>query len=102
MGEQTFLGKFIGAGGFHMGTNDQIIQGGEQVSQNFPKTEHCKSENFPQPWWETHLKIYPNQSIELWNNLSFRFMVKRFQRSSQVQVPSCSPWTAVFIYYLKS
>ena len=32
MGEQAFLGKFIGAGGFHMGTNDQIMQGGEQVS----------------------------------------------------------------------
>ena len=47
MGEQTFLGKFIGAGGFHMGTNDQIMQGGEQVSQIFQKLYTVNLKIFP-------------------------------------------------------
>ena len=47
MGEQTFLGKFIGAGGFHMGTNDQIIQGGEQVSQIFQNLNTVNLKIFP-------------------------------------------------------
>ena len=47
MGEQTFLGKFIGAGGFHMGTNDQIMQGGEQVSQIFQKLNTVNLKIFP-------------------------------------------------------
>ena len=34
-------------------------------------------------------KIDSNESIELWKDLFLRFMVKRFQRSSQVQFPSC-------------
>ena len=36
MGEQTFLGKFMG-GLFYMGSNDQIMQGGGNTSQiHFP------------------------------------------------------------------
>ena len=31
MGEQTLLGKFMG-GGVNMGTNDQIMQGGEKLT----------------------------------------------------------------------
>ena len=76
-----------------MGINDPILQrgwrGGGQVSRFFQKSEHYKSENFPWPWWETHFKINPNQSTELWKDLSFRFMGKRFQMSSQVQFLSC-------------
>ena len=30
-----------------METNDQIMPWGEG------KFQHCKSENFPQPWWKT-------------------------------------------------
>ena len=30
MGEQTFFGKFMGM--FHMGTNGQIMQGGEKLT----------------------------------------------------------------------
>ena len=57
--------------------------------------------HFPRPWWETHLQINPNQSSELWKDLPLRLMVNRFQRSSQVQFPSCWPWPGVLIYYLK-
>ena len=38
------------------------------------------------------MKINPNQSLKLWKHLSLRLMVKRFQRWSQVQFPSCWPW----------
>ena len=49
------------------------------------KFQNCKSENFLQPCWETHLRINSYQSIELWKDLPLRLMVKRFQWSSQVQ-----------------
>ena len=57
---------------------------------------------FPRSWWGTRWKINPNQSLELWKDLSLRLMVKRFQRLSLVQFPSCWPWTGVLIYHLKS
>ena len=50
MGGQTFLGKFIG-GCSTWGTNDQIIPSKEKKSEDY------KDEIFPQPWWDTHLKI---------------------------------------------
>ena len=69
MVEQTFLG------------NDQIMQrgwgGGGVGGVSFPDA------------FSNNLNINPNQSIELWKDLSSRFMVKRFQRSSQVRFPSC-------------
>ena len=53
MGEQTFLGKFMG-GLFYIGSNDQIIQGGWKIFTN-AFSSNLNSENFPRPWWETHL-----------------------------------------------
>ena len=44
---------------------------------------------YPSSLYGRHLKIDSNQSIELWSDLSLRLMVKRFQRSSQVQFLSC-------------
>ena len=37
MGEQVFLGKFMG-GMFYMGTNDQIIQGASQWLTRFQRS----------------------------------------------------------------
>ena len=54
---------------------------------------------FPRSWWETHLKINPNQLLELWKDLSLKLMIKRFQWSSQVQFTSC--WPGVLISFLK-
>ena len=55
------------------------------ISSNFAQ---FKSENFPGHGGR-HLKKIPNQCLEIWKDLSLRLMVKRFQRSSQVQFPSC-------------
>ena len=56
-GGTNFFGQIYG-GMFYMETNDQMVQGGGNVSQmHFPvicKSEHCKSENFPWPWWGAH------------------------------------------------
>ena len=56
-GGTNFFGQIYG-GMFYMETNDQMVQGGGNVSQmHFPvicKSEHCKSENFPRPWWGAH------------------------------------------------
>ena len=73
-----------------MGANGQIMrwEDGNFHKCIFQLSEHCKSENFLRPWWETHMKINPNQYIEIWKNLSLRLMVKRCQRSSQVKFPS--------------
>ena len=74
----------IYGGLFYMGTNDQIMQVGGKVLQMgcsiIRNAFYSKSENFLQSWWETHLKINPNQSIDLWKGLSLKLMVKRFQR----------------------
>ena len=65
-------------------------EGGKASQMHFPVFEQCKkSGNFPRSWWGTHLKLSPNQSLELWKDLSLRLMDKRFQKSSQVQFPSC-------------
>ena len=84
MGEQTFLGKFMGD-----------VLHGDKLSdhamgeEKFDKcNERCNSKNFLRSWWETHLKINPYQSIELSKDLSLRLMVNRFQRSCQIQFPS--------------
>ena len=73
-----------------MGANDQIMrwEDGNFHKCIFQLSEHCKSENFLRPWWETHLKINPNQYIEIWKIFSLRLMIKRCQRSSQVKFPS--------------
>ena len=74
-----------------MGSNDQIMQGGRKSFTNAFSSNLNSVYLKTFPWWETHLKINPNQSLELWKDLSLRLMVKRFQRSSQVQFPSCWP-----------
>ena len=78
-----------------METNDQMVQGGGNVSQmHFPvicKSEHCKSENFPRPWWGAHWKINPYQSIELLKDLSLKLIVKRSQKSVKFSFPLVDP-----------
>ena len=90
IGGTNFFWVILWGGLLYMGTNGQIIQGTRKSFKCiFQKSEHCKSEKFPRPWWETYLKINPNHSTELWKDLSLKFTVKRFQRSSQVQFLSC-------------
>ena len=93
-----------GEGGVLHGVWYLIMQGGKK---SFPNefSSNLNSVNlkiFPRSWCGTRWKINPNQSLELWKDLSLRLMVKRFQRSSLVQFPSCWPWPGVSIYYLKS
>ena len=72
-----------------MRSNDQTMQEGRKFHKCiFRYFEQCKSENFFRLWWETHLKINPYQSLELWEDLSLRLTVKRCQSSNQVQFPS--------------
>ena len=83
-------GNFFGqiyAEMFYMGANDQIMQGGRTSFKNvfFSNLNTMNLKIFHS---QTHLKINPYESIELFKDLSLRLMVKRFQRSSQVQFPS--------------
>ena len=56
-----------------MRSNDQTMQEGRKFRKCiFRYFEQCKSENFFRLWWETHLKINPYQSLELWEDLSLR------------------------------
>ena len=89
MVKQIFLGKFRG-GLLYIGTNDHIIQEGRKSFTNAfsSNLNTLNLKIFCVHGW-THLKINPNQSIELWSDLSLRLMVKRFQRVSQVLFPSC-------------
>ena len=70
--ERTDFLRKVYRGLFYIGTNDQIMQ---EVGESFTN-EHWKSENFPRTWWEKHLKINFNQSIELWKDLSLSLMFK--------------------------
>ena len=100
MGEHTFLVKFVGSY-YTLGKMIRSCHGRKERFKNlFPSisSEHCKSKNFPQPWWKTHLKINSNQCIQLWKDLSLRLMAKRFQRLSQVHFPSCCPWPGVLTF----
>ena len=72
-----------------MGPNIRSSKKGTKVSQvHLLVILKCKSENFPGHGGR-HLKKLPNQCLEIWKDLSLRLMVKKFQRSSQVQFPSC-------------
>ena len=62
-------------------------EGGKVLQMHLP-ANLSKSENFPRLWWEAHLKINPNQSLELWMDFFVRLIVKRFQRLRQFQFPT--------------
>ena len=47
---------------------------------------------FPRSWWETHLKINPNQLLELWKDLSLKLMIKRFQNVESSSVYFLLAW----------
>ena len=61
------------------------MRGGKKSFRNaFSSDLNCVNlKNFPDHGGR-HLKINPNQSLELWKDLSFGLMVKRFQKSSQI------------------
>ena len=87
MGEQTFLCKFMGVL-FCMGTNDQIMQGGRESFTNaFSRNLNTVNLKILPGHGGRHLRINPNQAIELWKDLSLMLMVKRFQRLNQVHFP---------------
>ena len=76
----------MGGGVFYMVTNNHVMQGGRKSFTNaFSSNMNTKSENGGRHTW----KINPDQSIGSWKDLSLRFMLKRFQRPSQGQFPSC-------------
>ena len=79
---KNFLGQIHG-GCFTWGLMIKSYHGHggrESFTDAFSRILNTKSENFPWSWWETHLKINLNQSLELWKEFSLRLMVKRFQR----------------------
>ena len=69
-----------------MGSNDQIMERGRKLLTNAfsSKLNSVNPEKFTRPWWETHLKTNPNQSLELWTDFFARLMVEWFQESSKV------------------
>ena len=86
MGEQTFLGKFLGGGGvLYMGTNDQVMpEQRKSFANEFFSNLNTVNLMVGAMVGDT-LEKNPYQSVELWKDLTLRLMMKSFQRLSHVQ-----------------
>lgn len=95
MGGQTFLCRFMGKL-FYMAVHQWSIMPTRRarftnvfsIIQNTVNLKTLSKHGGIYTWrWSTE------HSLELWKDLSLMLKTKRFQRSCQVQFPSCWPWT---------
>ena len=108
-GGTNYFDKFMGVGGMVGGfvlrrrTNDRIIPRWEErfinaLSSNLNPVDLKVFRNHSGIFisrWSRH------NSIELWKDLSLRYIVKKFWRVCHVQFPSCWTWPGLLIHYLK-